>query len=271
MSPNNVTDVVQCSDEHGVRTITLNRPDRRNAMDVAMRTQIASLAAEGHANPDVRAMVLTGADTTFCSGADIKGMQQYPDLAAARARVEAAQTVTRTIAGGPTPMVAAVEGHAIGAGLGLALACDHIVAASDAKLSASFIAIGLAADFGVLFTLTQRVGASRARTMLMLGDTVDAEEALGMGLVDELTAPGDARTRAVDVARQLAAGPSIALASLKRAFTGLPSSLAEALDYEVGLQAPLLRSADHQEAIAAFKQKRSPRFAGTYGSASTRC
>jgi 2-(1,2-epoxy-1,2-dihydrophenyl)acetyl-CoA isomerase len=257
------SDAIHHSDEHGVRTITINRPERKNAITVPMRGELADLMRASHADPDVRAVVITGAGGTFCSGADVKGMEQLKDPKLARARVETIQNVARSIATGPTPVIAAVEGIAFGAGLGIALACDHIVAANDARLSAAFVNVGLFADIGVLFTLPQRVGPARARTMMMLAQMVHADEALRIGLVDQLSEPGGAVIRATEVALTLAAGPPLAVAAVKRAFVGLPTSLAESLEIETAMQAPLLGSEDFLEAITAFTEKRTPTFSGT--------
>jgi 2-(1,2-epoxy-1,2-dihydrophenyl)acetyl-CoA isomerase len=257
------SDAVHHSDEHGVRIVTINRPERKNAIDIPMRAVLADLMRDSHADPDVRAVVITGAGGTFCSGADVSGMEQLKDPEMARARVETVQNIARGITAGPTPVIAAVEGIAFGAGLGIALACDHIVAADDARLSAAFVNVGLFADIGVLFTLPQRVGPARARTMMLLAQMVHAEEALRIGLVDQLCEPGTALERATEVATKLAAGPPLAIAAVKKAFTGLPISLAESLETETAMQAPLLGSEDFLEAITAFGEKRRATFSGT--------
>jgi enoyl-CoA hydratase/carnithine racemase len=256
------SDVIHHSDERGVRTVTINRPESKNALTMPMRGVLADLMRDSHADPQVRAVVITGAGGTFCSGADVKGMEQLKDRERARARIETIQNVARSITAGPTPVIAAVEGIAFGAGLGIALACDHIVAASDARLSAAFVNVGLFADIGVLFTLPQRVGPARARTMMLLAQMVHADEALRIGLVDQLSEPGGALERATEVALKLAAGPPLAVAAVKKAFTGLPTSLAESLEIETAMQAPLLGSEDFLEAITAFGEKRSPTFSG---------
>ncbi len=206
MSP----DTIHHADERGVRTVTINRPESKNAITVPMRGILAELMRDSHADPDVRAIVITGAGGTFCSGADVKGMEQLTDLESARARVETIQNVARSIATGATPVVAAVEGIAFGAGLGIALACDHIVAAADARLSAAFVNVGLFADIGVLFTLPQRVGPARARTMMLLAQMVHADEALAHRTCRPVVRTG-CRTRARDggrddIGRRTAAG-----------------------------------------------------------------
>lgn len=251
------------SDNAGVRTVTINRPERKNALDLPMRKTLSDIMNDAHAAPAIRAVVITGAGGTFCSGADVSGMQQQKDPELARARVETAQAIARSIASGPTPVVAAVEGIAFGAGLSIALACDHIVAASDARLSAAFVNVGLSGDAGVMYTLPQRVGPGRARTMMLLAQMVQAEEALRIGLVDQLTEPGTALERALAVAAKLAAGPPLAVEAVKKLFTDPPASLEESLEAEIAVQAPLLGSNDFLEAITAFTEKRKPKFSGS--------
>ncbi|MBJ7336760.1 enoyl-CoA hydratase-related protein [Mycolicibacterium sp.] len=245
-----------------MRIITINRPKSKNALDIPMRAQLTALTSASHGDPEIRAVVITGAGGTFCSGADVTAMEQQTDPVKARARVETAQQIARSIGGGSTPVIAAVEGVAFGAGLAIALACDYIVATPEVRLSAAFVNVGLSGDAGILFSLPQRVGPARARTMLMMGQTIEGTEALRIGLVDELTAPGDALDKATAVATSLAARPPLAIAAIKGAFAALPISLEAALETEVRLQAPLLGSNDFQEAISAFKEKRKPTFTG---------
>jgi len=263
MSANETPETIEYRDEASVRIITLNRPERKNALDIPMRASLAGLVNDAHVNRDIRAVVLTGAGGTFCSGADVIGMEQLTDLAKARARVETAQEIARSIGGGPTPVIAAVEGVAFGAGLAIALACDYIVATPDVLLSAAFVNVGLSGDVGILFSLPRRVGPGRARAMMMLGQTIEGNEALRIGLVDELTEPGHTLDKATAVAIALAARPPLAIAAIKKGFAEPPGSLEGALETELRLQAPLLGSDDFLEAITAFKEKRKPTFTGT--------
>jgi enoyl-CoA hydratase/carnithine racemase len=145
-------------------------------------------------------------------------------------------------------------------GLAIALACDYIVAASDVRLSAAFINVGLAGDAGILFSLPRRMGPGRARAMMMLGQTIEGTEALRTGLVDELTEPDQTLDKAIAVATALAARPALAI---KNAFAEPPANLEDSLDTELRLQAPLLGSDDFLEAITAFKDERKPTFTGT--------
>lgn len=263
LSNRETSDDIELEDDGaGVRVITINRPQRKNALDVPMRRQLTRLVTAAHDDPNVRAIVVTGAGSTFCSGADVTAMEPQTDLVEASARVETAQQITRSISGGPTPVIAAVEGVAFGAGLAIALACDYVVATPDVRLSAAFVDVGLAGDAGILFTLPQRVGAAKARTMLMMGQTIGGTEALRIGLVDALTEPGDALNEAKVVAAALAARPPLAVGAIKKAFAEPPASLHDSLEMEIRLQAPLLCSRDFEEAVAAFKEKRRPTFSG---------
>jgi 2-(1,2-epoxy-1,2-dihydrophenyl)acetyl-CoA isomerase len=263
LSSNGSLEDIAYHDDAGVRLITINRPQRKNALDIPMRKRLADLVNGAHADADIRAVVLTGAGGTFCSGADVIGMEQQKDLAKARARVETAQEIARSIGSGPTPVIAAVEGVAFGAGLAIALACDYVVATPDVRLSAAFVNVGLSGDVGILFSLPRRVGPGRARAMMMLAQTVEGTEALQIGLVDEITEPGHALDRATAVAAALAARPPLAIAAIKKAFVEPPATLEDALEAELCLQAPLLGSDDFLEAITAFKDKRKPTFTGT--------
>lgn len=247
-------------DDGAVRTITLNRPAKRNAIDIEVRLALADEIerADGHA--DIRAIVLTGAGPAFCSGGDISTMERMPaELAIERARL--AQRVIRAIWRTPKPVLAAVEGSAFGAGTALAVACDRVVAARDALFATTFINVGLAADMGAFVSLPARVGPARARQMLMLPAPITAPEALAIGLVDAVVEPGEALAAAHRDAQRLAAGPSHALGVIK-AMLANPGSTNpfDVLDREAEQQARLFDTDDFAEGIAAFREKRRPVF-----------
>ncbi|MEV0972361.1 enoyl-CoA hydratase/isomerase family protein [Microtetraspora glauca] len=248
--------------DHGaVRVLTLNRPRSRNAIDMTLRVVLAERIEEAMADAAVRVIVLTGAGGTFCSGGDISTMRrQSPELT--RPRAEAAQRIVRAMWSGPKPVLAAVEGFAFGAGAALALACDHVVAASDATFSATFTRVGLAGDLGVFWSLRRRAGAAAARRMLMLPREVRGEEALAMGLADVLTEPGAALDGALADAERLAAGPPLALAAIKRMLVEGPSDPYEVLACEVENQVRLFDTDDFAEGVAAFHERRPPVFLG---------
>ncbi len=177
-------------------------------------------------------------------------------------RAELTQQVPRTLWAGTKPVLAAVEGPAFGAGLSLALACDRIVAATDARFGAAFSRIGLAGDMGVLATLPGRLGPARAQQFLMFSEQAKAPEALAMGLIDAVTEPGNAVAAALDDARKLAAGPPLALAAIKKAIGRWPMSREQVLDLETGTMVEMFMSADFAEGVAAFRERRPPDFRG---------
>ncbi|GAB4008854.1 enoyl-CoA hydratase-related protein [Nocardioides ultimimeridianus] len=254
---------VLVADEGAVRVITLNRPERRNAIDLPLRHELAEALEAADADAAVRSVVLTGADGAFCSGGDVSTMRRGPRHETTP-RANAAQRVIRAIWGTPKPVVAAVEGPAYGAGAALALACDRVVAASDAVFATTFTGVGLAGDMGIFASLPARVGTPRARQMLMLGSRVTAEEGHPYGLVDRLTAPGAALGAALEDAQQLAAGPPLALGVIKQMLSGEPRHPLAVLDLEVRNQTTLWDTDDFAEGVAAFGEKRRPVFGG-YG------
>ena len=200
------TDSVLVEDRGAVRIVTLNRPDKRNAIDIPVRLELAGAIESAGADNSVRAIVLTGAGKAFCSGGDITSMERMsPDRA--MERTELAQRVIRAIWNAAKPVVAAVEGSAFGAGVALAAACDRVVAARDARFATTFTNVGLAGDMGTFASLPARVGIARTRQMLMMPTPIDATTALEIGLVHALADPGTALSGALADAEKLAASP----------------------------------------------------------------
>lgn len=175
-------------------------------------------------------------------------------------RVQTAQRVIRAIWSTPMPVVAAVEGAAYGAGTALALACDRVVSASDATYATTFTSVGLAGDMGIFTSLPARVGAARARQMLMLPSPLSGTDAYAAGLVDATVEPGAALPQALEDAARLSAGPSLALGIVKQMLSGTPRDRFDVLDREAANQAELFGSDDFAEGVAAFGEKRPARF-----------
>ena len=253
---------VLVEDRGAVRVITLNRPNLRNAIDLPLRYALADAIEAADAAVGVRAIVLTGAGGAFCSGGDISTMERQPRHETTP-RAQAAQRIIRALWHTPKPVVAAVEGPAFGAGTALALACDRVVAAEDATFATTFTAVGLAGDMGIFASLPARVGAARARQMLMLGSRIKGTEAGAIGLVDRVVAPGEAVDAALEDAAALAAGPPLALGVIKQMLSGEPRHPLAVLDLEVRNQTRLWDSDDFAEGVSAFAEKRRPVFGST--------
>ncbi len=251
-------ELVRVADLAGVRTLTLDDPRRRNALSAALRRELRDAVVDAMADDEVRVIVLAGAGGFFCSGGDISAMLDDEQPTVHRLQVLA--DLVEAVVAGPLPVVAAVEGGAYGAGLSMAAACDHVVAARDARLCASFGAVGLAGDGGIFWSLPQRVGSGRAREMLLFGNVVGAERAEDIGLVDHVVDPGTALEIAQGRAAALAARSRPALSTVKSAFVGTGESLHGALARESRGQRSLFDGPDLREGVAAFQEKRTPTF-----------
>jgi 2-(1,2-epoxy-1,2-dihydrophenyl)acetyl-CoA isomerase len=247
-----------------VATITLNRPDARNALDIVMRRELIAALDEVEADVAARVLILTGAGGHFCAGGDVKTMREKRHTAAeGRARVELLNAMVRRLVDCPKPTIAMVDGYAVGAGSNLALCCDLIVASDRAKFGELFWKIGLVPDGGGTWLLPRVVGLARAKELIFTADVIDAAEALRIGLVNRVVpvAELEAATRAL--AEKIAAGPPAVLKMAKHMVNrAATSDLAAALDLEAFSQGLAIASEDHQEGLRAFFEKRPPRFTG---------
>ncbi|HSW20481.1 MAG TPA: enoyl-CoA hydratase/isomerase family protein [Ramlibacter sp.] len=219
--------------EGALAIITLDGPSKRNALGADARGALrATVQQVMYHEPDVRAIVLTGAGGHFCAGADV---QQFTKNSRVRGRFNVSQSgeTMSELAGGPKPVVAAVEGIAYGMGLSFAVACDLLVAARNARLCAVFARIGLLPDTGILWSLPKKIGMNHAREMLTLAREVGGEEALSMGLVNQLVEPGQALQEAKKLALELAELPPLAVAHTKSALTWRGESFHDSLRAEL--------------------------------------
>jgi len=244
-----------------VAIVTLNMPAKRNALSLDLREALFRALETLTADATCRAIVLTGAGGTFCAGGDLSSMPEGDPLGA-RTRMRGLHRTVRLIVAGPKPVIAAVEGYAYGAGMSLAAACDHVVAADNAKFCASFGKVGLVPDAGLLWSLPQRVGLGRAKELMILGEAIDGREAARIGLADRLAAPGAALSEALRRARLFAAAAPAATALTKSALARAPAALDAMLEIEIDAQSLLFGTEDHAEGKAAFFGKRSPVFKG---------
>jgi 2-(1,2-epoxy-1,2-dihydrophenyl)acetyl-CoA isomerase len=247
----------------GVAIITLSQPDRRNAFTQEMRESVAEMLAQLANEAAIRAIVITGAEGNFSAGADVSRVVHFePGILPQRERTARVQQIIRAMRHGPKPIIAAVEGVAFGGGLAFAAAADVVVAARDARFSSAFTRIGYMPDMGLIHNLSERVGRSKARQLLLLGTVIGAEEAERLGLVDTLVAPGQALAEAVRVGESFEDLAPLAIACTRRALASDPSTLEETFRLELEWQPLLGESEDRQEAMNAFLEKRKPRFKG---------
>lgn len=238
--------------------LTLDYPARRNALAMPMRQALIDAFETMESDGTIKGVILTGAGGTFCAGGDISGMDSS-DIPAGRERFRITHRLVRLLIKSRLPIIAAIEGHAVGAGLSLALCCDTVVAATDAKLAAGFGRVGLIADLGLLHTLPARIGQGRARQVFLYGETITGDAAERIGLVDHVTPKGEALAKALDRARSFATAAPIPIALTKQF---LAAGLDAALDWEREVQSSLFQTADHAEGRAAFLEKRAPDFKG---------
>jgi enoyl-CoA hydratase/carnithine racemase len=254
------TPIVQVQQDGAIAVVTLNYPQRRNAFSLHMReTLYAELHRLMHREERCRAIVLTGADRTFCAGGDISEMKPRKVLEY-RERNELPLDIFRLLVGGPKAVVAAVEGIAFGAGLSLAAACDYVVTSSSARYASAFVKVGLMPDTGLYWSLSQRVGGGLARELMLSAREFNGVEAGETGFANQVVEPGQALDAALKIAQQYAELPSVATAHLKAALATGIRTLDDAIETEVNLQPILRRSREHQEAVSAFMEKRKPVF-----------
>jgi len=253
-------------DDGGVRVLTLNRPASFNSFDLALKGALLRALTEAADDPSVRALVITGAGRAFCAGQDLK--EHMALVATGDERVATAVSgfynpLVRALVGMGKPVIAAVNGAAAGAGAGLAFACDLRIAARSATFSMAFAGVGLSADTGASFFLPRLVGQGRASAMMLLGEKVDAAEALRIGMVDRVVDDADLAGAAGELARRLADGPTRAYGWIKESLRHAASAdLESTLAFEGRAQADCFASDDHREAVSAFVDRRPPRFHG---------
>lgn len=250
--------------QDGLAVLTLNRPETMNALNLELKQALAAWLADARYDTSLRAVLVTGAGAAFCAGGDLKEMD--PDRPTQTARMRQDQllrTVYLPLAGLPVPVVAAVNGHAHGGGLSLALACDLVLVAEDAPMSLGFVHRGLAPDCAIAHFLPRLVGVARAKELLLTGRRFTAAEALAMGMISEVVGADDLVERATDLARTLAQGATIALGLAKTLVDrSWDHDLDQFADLESYSQAVSRTSHDHREGVDAFLERRTPRFTG---------
>lgn len=239
--------------------IALNRPERRNALDPELRERFHDAIAEALADASARALVITGQGGSFSAGGDLSTLSGI-DAKAARARLHAGHALVRRLIHAEKPIVAAVEGYAMGAGAGVALCADTIVVGKGATIGFPFLKVGLMSDYGVAYSLACRIGIARARDALLYARNFRGEEAVAIGLADVLVEDSEVQSTALERATALAEMPPSALGLMKRQFALLPAGLDAALELEALGQPGCLVGEEFREGVAAFREKRRPKF-----------
>jgi enoyl-CoA hydratase/carnithine racemase len=247
-----------------VATITLNRPDKLNAMTAVMFKEIGDAFEAAAADPDVRCVVVAGEGRGFCSGADLTDPENLVTSPfELKDRMRWIHRSAAAVMNCPKPTVAKVEGIAAVAGCNLALGCDFVVATHEASFAELFVKRGLVVDFGGSWALSRALPLQKAKELAFLGETVSAEEADRLGLLYRLCAPGEIDTVVKDLTERLAALPPRSMAGIKETLNrAYERSLEESLEAEANGQAMMFASDDTREAVTAWVEKREPRFTG---------
>lgn len=260
---------------NGVGTITLNRPERRNALSDAMVSGLAELLAAMESSDEVGTIVLTGAGNAFCAGGDVQGFDeqggegggaQEIDPVAVMMQQQAQKDTVGRIYRCRKPVLAALPGAAAGAGIGLALAADLRIGGPRALIATAFSAVGLSGDFGVAWLLERAVGPAKARELMFLNPRIKAEQCLELGLLNWVVGEDELEAKTAEIAEQLANGPRLALASMKQNLIEAPAvDLEASMDAEVARHKTTGLSDDHIAAVRAFVEKREPVFGQSRG------
>jgi enoyl-CoA hydratase/carnithine racemase len=251
----------------GIAALTLNRPERLNALGDSLRDDLHDAIVKSSIDPDVRVIVVTGAGKGFCAGGDVKAMNENREAGRERPVLEkVAPSRDRTLLAmqdAPQPIIAAVNGAAAGAGMNLALACDIRIASTAARFAQAFVRRGLHPDWGGTYFLPRIVGMAKAAEMIFTGDLIDADEALRLGIVSRVVSPEELMPAVHELARKIATGPPVAIRLARRAlYHNAECDLRQALEFETFAQNVCQDTEDAREGIRAFVEKRAPVFRG---------
>ncbi len=257
------TETIKVEVKEGVGKIVLNRPEVMNALDMPMREALGEALKALQDNPEVRVVVLTGAGNAFCAGGDVKTMTSEMDPEQSLSRLRKLHRIIHTLATMDKPVIAAVNGTAVGLGCSIALACDIIISSEKAKFGQVFSRVGLVPDGGGMYFLPRWVGVPKAKLMVFLGDIIDAQAAEKAGMVTKVVPHEDFEKEVNELSRRLAVGPSKSYALAKAVLSkSLETDLVSSLESEAYVQSICLQTDDFKEGVKAFLEKREPKFEG---------
>ncbi len=255
-------ETIQIEKDNGVAVLRLNRPERLNAVNGAMHSELMSVFLDVQADPEIRAAILTGAGRAFCAGGDFGGGSDMRSKSGLTMMQEARRIVDNLL-DCEKPIVSAVNGAAAGLGATIALLCDVVIVARNARIGDPHAKMGITAGDGGAVIWPLLVGVNRAKYMLMSGDLISADEAFAMGLVNKVVDEGESFSEGMIVARKLAAGAPYAVQTSKAAVNKFIKAVSNmVLPYSLAVEELSMRTADHREAVAAFQEKREAHFTG---------
>ncbi len=257
--------VIIANIQNRVATLTLNRPDKLNALNKELLSQSIEVLHRWAADPEVGAIVVTGAGRAFCAGGDVSGMAQATQLSHEQNidRLREAQEFSWLLYNIPKVTIAAVNGFAMGAGLGICLACDLRISSAQAKFGTAYAKIAFGGDFGTTWLLTQYVGAPKAKELFFLADTIDAAEAYRLGLINRVVDHDQLENEVTAVATRIAGGPLTSYRYMKANVNlATHTDFRTLLDREAETHLRCGQTDDHKEGVRAFMEKREPRFTG---------
>lgn len=252
--------------DRGLLTITMNRPERRNAINAQMSADLIAAAQRAADDPEVRAVLLRGAGGTFCVGGDVKSMAENKSTLSyeqKRDSLRRGMEISRLLHEMTKPVVAQIDGAAAGAGLSIALSCDLRVVGASAKITTAFAKVGFSGDYGGTYFLTQMLGSAKARELYLLSPVLTAQEALALGMVTKVVPDAEVSEAATELAMSLAQGPTVTLGYIKRNINNAERlGLETCFDAEATHHTRCSETADHLEAAKAFMEKRKATFKG---------
>jgi 2-(1,2-epoxy-1,2-dihydrophenyl)acetyl-CoA isomerase len=249
----------------GIATLRFNRPDKLNALSRDLLVDSIDALTKWSSDPGVGAVVVTGTGRAFCAGGDVSMMAQDQQLSLESDidRLRQMQEISWLLYNMPKVTIAAVNGFAMGAGLGVCLACDLRIASDQAKFGTAYAKVGFGGDFGTTWLLTRYVGAPKAKELFLLSDIIDAPEALRLGLINRVVPADSLESQVTDIARRISAGPLVSYRYMKANINAsLNTDFRTMLDHEPETHLRCARTQDHQEGVRAFLEKREPKFQG---------